>query len=116
MKKILLKSIIITIIFEIIIFNFTTYTSFVRTIGKEKKEYVVGDLTSWVGDDNRTIFEIRDINSEVATVKVEFDEEFVKNPLDYNLALEIYKNCLNEEGLDRARNKNGKINKTAAPA
>lgn len=86
MKKILLKSIIITIIFEIIIFNFTTYTSFVRTIGKEKKEYVVGDLTSWVGDDNRTIFEIRDINSEVATVKVEFDEEFVKNPLDYNLA------------------------------
>ena len=85
MKKILLKTLIITLIFELIIFNITTYTSFVRTIGKDKKEYVVGELDYFIGEDNRTVYELRDINVPVATVKVEFSCAIDK-PIDYNLA------------------------------
>ena len=59
MKKILIKSIIITMILEIMIFNITTITTFIRTIGKEEKEYLVEDLDYFVGEDNRTVYEIR---------------------------------------------------------
>lgn len=84
-KKILLKTIIITLILEILVFNLTTFVSFFRTIGKEKREYNVNDLNYFVGEDKRTVFEIRDINTEISTIRVVFSNE-VKNPLDYNLA------------------------------
>ena len=97
-KKILLKTIIITLILEILVFNMTTFVSFFRTIGKEKREYNVNDLNQFVGDDKRTVFEIRDINIEISTVRVAFSNE-VENPLDYNLAYrmndELDKYCNN---------------------
>ena len=67
-KNILLKTIIITLILEIFVFNMTTFVSFFRTIGKERREYSANDLNRFVGEDNRTIYEIRDINTEISTV------------------------------------------------
>ena len=84
-KNILLKTIIITLIIEILIFNLTTFISFFRTIGKQQKEYDVKDLSFFVGEDERTVFEIRDINTEISTVRVIFANE-IENPIDYNLA------------------------------
>ena len=84
-KNILLKTIIITLILEIFVFNMTTFVSFFRTIGKERREYSANDLNRFVGEDNRTIYEIRDINTEISTVRVTF-LSVVTGPLDYNLA------------------------------
>ena len=85
MKKTLLKSIIITLIFEVIIFNLTSYISFFRTLGKEKREYEVTSLQYFVGEDKRTVYQIRDLNIKVATVKVNFSKN-IEKPIDYNLA------------------------------
>lgn len=85
MKKILLKSLLITLILEVILFNLTSYISFFRTIGKEKKEYLVEELNYFVGEDNRTVYEIRDLNLKISTVRVIFSEN-IEKPIDYNLA------------------------------
>ena len=85
MKKILLKSIIITILLEIMIFNVTTITTFIRTIGKEEKEYLVEDLNYFVGEDNRTVYEIRDINEEVESIFIDFENN-IERAVDYNYA------------------------------
>ena len=85
MKKILLKSIIITILLEIMIFNVTTITTFIRTIGKEEKEYLVEDLNYFVGEDSRTVYEIRDINEEVESIFIDFEDN-IERAVDYNYA------------------------------